>query len=104
MVEARLKIDGQAPGRPGRVKSLEGLKSQLVGSLRRQVSVMAVRCNARLLLSRMESFVGQGAGEAARRRQVANTLERQQVRERQALALSLGQGRSILRRGCFKLN
>ena len=101
MVESRMMVVGQQAGRPGKAKSLDGLKSQLVGSVRRQVSFLAARANARLLVSRMESHVGQGAGEAAKRRQLAATMERQQVRERQAQALSLSQGRSILRRGCF---
>ena len=77
---------------------------QLVGSLRRQVSLVAVRANARLLISRMESFVGQGAAQAARRRQQVIGLERQELRERQAYALSFSQGRNILRRGHFRLD
>ena len=73
-------------------------------SLRRQISLMAVRANARMIISRMESFVGQGAAEAARRRQQTLSLERQEARERQAHALSLSQGRNILRRGFFRLD
>ena len=84
--------------------ALEGERAQLVGSLRRQVSLMAVRANARLILSRMESFVGPGAAEAARRRQLTLSLERQEARERQAQALSLSQGRNILRRGFFHVH
>ena len=52
----------------------------------------------------MESFVGQGAAEAARRRQQTLSLERQEARERQAHALSLSQGRNILGRGFFRLD
>ena len=79
-------------------------KALLVGSLRRQVSLMAVRANARLILSRMESFVGPGAAEAARRRQWTLSLERHEAQERQAHALGLSQGRNILRRGFFRLD
>ena len=73
MVESRLRVVGQQAGRQGRAKSLADLRSHLVGSLRRQVSFLAVRANARLLVSRMESHVGQGSGgcseeEAGRRR------------------------------------
>ena len=104
IVEARLRVVGQHPGRRGKTRTLEGERAQLVGSLRRQVSLMAVRANARLILSRMESFVGPGAAEAARRRQMTLSLERQEARERQAHALSLSQGRNILRRGFFHVN
>ena len=51
-------------------------KAQLTGSLRSQISLLAVRSNARLLISRMESYVGQGAAEAARRGQQAAAAER----------------------------
>ena len=102
---ARLTVAGQQPERQGRlVHSPEAEKAQLVGSLRRQVSLVAVRANARLLISRMESFVGQGAAQAARRRQQVIGLERQELRERQAYALSFSQGRNILRRGHFRLD
>ena len=96
---------GQQPGRAGQQwRSLEGERAQIVGSLRRQVSLVAVRANARLILSRMESFVGPGAAEAAKRRQWAVQLERQEAKERQANALSFSQGRNLLRRGFFRLN
>ena len=104
IVEARLRVVGQQPGRRGKVRTVEGERAQLVGSLRRQVSLMAVRANARLILSRMESFVGPGSAEAARRRQLTLSLERQEARERQAHALSLSQGRNILRRGFFHVD
>ena len=102
---ARLQVVGQQPGRAGQQwRSLEGERAQIVGSLRRQVSLVAVRANARLILSRMESFVGPGAAEAAKRRQWAVQLERQEAKERQANALSFSQGRNLLRRGFFRLN
>ena len=62
MVESRLRVVGQQAGRPGRARALADLRSHLIGSLRRQVSFLAGRANARLLVSRMESHVGQGAG------------------------------------------
>ena len=99
----RLRIAGQQPGRGGKLRSMVAEKAMLVGSLRRQVSLMAVRANARLIISRMESFVGPGAAEAARRRQWAVNLERTEAQERQAHAVGLSQGRNILRRGFFRL-
>ena len=102
-MEARLQVIGQQPGRQGPLRSLEGEKAQLVGSLRRQVSLLAVRANARLILSRMESHVGPGAADAARRRQQTMLLERQEAKERQAQAISLSQGRNLLRRGFFRM-
>ena len=103
IAEARLRVAGQQPGRGGKVRSIVAEKALLVGSLRRQVSLMAVRANARMIISRMESFVGPGAAEAARRRQWAVSLERQEAQERQAHAVGLSQGRNILRRGFFRL-
>ena len=58
--------------------------------------MLAVRANARLILSRMESHVGPGAADAARRRQQTMLLERQEAKERQAQAISLRQGRNLL--------
>ena len=104
IAEARLRVVGQQPGRQGKIRSQVAEKALLVGSLRRQVSLVAVRANARLILSRMESFVGPGAAEAARRRQWTLSLERQEAQERQAHALGLSQGRNILRPGFFRLD
>ena len=104
MVTSRLQVIGQQPGRFAEVQNIDGLKSQLVGSLRRQISLTAVRANARILISRMESHVGKGALEAAKRRQAVTSIERAQYRERRAQALSAGQGRNIVRRGCFRLD
>ena len=92
ITEARLKISAQQPGRRA-MRSIDVERAQLVGSLRRQISFVAVRANACLILSRMESHVGQGAGEAAKRRQHVAVLERQERRERQ--------GKNLLRRGQF---
>ncbi len=100
ITEARLKISAQQPGRRA-MRSIDVERAQLVGSLRRQISFVAVRANARLILSRMESHVGQGAGEAAKRRQHVAVLERQERRERQAHAISVIQGKNLLRRGQF---
>ena len=104
IVESRLQVLGQQPGRQGKVRSLEGERAHLVGSVRRQVSFLAVRANARLILGRVESHIGQGTSEAGKRRQYAAGVERIQARMRRAQALSLSQGRNILRRGCFRMD
>ena len=93
-----------APGRQSRQRKLSvaAQRAQLIGSLRSQVSLLAVRANARLI-SRVESYVGQGAAEAARRGQQAVALERQEARNRRALALSFSQGQSLILRDCFRL-
>ena len=103
IVEARIKVDDQSPGKQGG-RMIKDLKSQLVGSVRRQVSLTAVRANARMLISRMESYVGQGASDAAKRRQFIVKAERMMVRERKAQALSASQGRSIVRRGEIRID
>ena len=46
MVESRFRVVGQQAGGPGRARALPDLRSLLVGSLRRQVSFLAVRANA----------------------------------------------------------
>ena len=103
ITEARLKISAQQPGRRA-MRSIDVERAQLVGSLRRQISFVAVRANARLILSRMESHVGQGAGEAAKRRQHVAVLERQERRERQAHTISVIQGKNLLRQGQFLMD
>ena len=65
IVKARVKIDDQCQSRQ-ELRRKKDLKLQLVGSVRRQVSLTAVRANARMLLSRMESYVGQGARHTRR--------------------------------------
>jgi hypothetical protein len=104
IVEARLLVVDQQPGRRGKVRKPEAEKAHLVGSVRWQVSFMAVRANAWNLISRMDGHVGPGAAEAAKRRQFALATDRQQGRERRAQQLATRQGRSILKRGCFRKN
>ena len=73
-------------------------KAGLVGYLRRTLSFTAVRETARLLLDRLR-LLGDGAAEAARRRDRVNQLEAASFRERRAQAVSMRQGRNILRHG-----
>ena len=61
-----------------------------------------VRNQAKLLLGRLD-VLGPGAAAAALRRNNALLLERRWAQQRRADALSTLQGRSILRRGHFKM-
>ena len=65
--------------------------------LRKTLSVWAVRGQARLLLERLE-VIGPGGAAAALRRKNALQLERRWANQRRADALSILQGRPILRR------
>lgn len=102
MAEARLLVADQQPRRR-KVQSIEAERAHLVGSLRQQISLVAVRANARLLINRVESHVGPGSVEADNRRQLVAAGDRQQKALRRAAALSLSQGRSLIRRGQFRL-
>ena len=101
LAEARLLIMDQQPGRRKR-RSLEVERARLVGSIRQQLSLVAVRANARLLINRIESHVGPGCQEAANRRRFAADEDRRQKAMRRAQALTLAQGRSLIRRGQFR--
>ena len=76
----------------------------LTGSLRRQLSLLAVRSQARLLLDMLEGQIGEGAVAAARRRQFAITIDRQLKHERRAFFIGKSQGRNLVRRGFFKFD
>ena len=69
--------------------------------LRRALSVVGVKTQARLLLGRLET-IGPGAAAAAGRRNYAPNLERIWANERRADLLSRAQGKAILRRGQFR--
>ena len=110
LAEARVSIlkqlpGAQTPGRRGASRLTDsGMKSILVGQLRRELSLVAVRAQARLLLDRVEGFMADGAVEAARRRAGAEQTERLLALERRAQEVARRQGRQLVRRGDFKLN
>ena len=70
--------------------------------LRRTLSLVGVRAQARLLLGRLE-VIGPGAAAAAGRRNHAlQQQERVWANQRRADALSRLQGKALIRRGHFK--
>merc|ERR1712192_109681 len=74
--------------------SRAALLSALVGDVRRQLSLQAVRQQARLLIDRIAT-VGNGTGAAAQRRDWAVELEAVASRRRRAQEVSRRQGRNI---------
>ena len=95
---ARVEVADMQPGRQGLVKSTAAQLASSVGFLRRSLSFTVVQQQARLLLGRLR-LLGDGAAEAARRRQQAEAAEAVAVRERRAQAACLRQGRDIRRHG-----
>ena len=70
----------------------------LVGHVRRKLSINAVKQTSRLLLDRLQ-LLGEGAAEAAGRRDRAVMAEAGAARERRAQEVCHRQGRAIVRRG-----
>ena len=95
---ARLEIANLQPEHRQVVKSREAELSGLVSFVRRQLSFTAAQQQAKLLLDRLQ-LLGPGAAEAAARRDQAVRIEAGARRERQAQAVCVRQGASIMRRG-----
>lgn len=109
LAKTRQRLESLLPGgqerdRIGNRYSESGHLALLTGSLRRQLSLLAVRSQARLLIDRVEGLIGVGAISAARRRAAALRTARELELERRAHYVGQKQGRNIVRRGCFKLN
>ena len=103
LATSRVRVAGPQKGRRGQIRSEEAELALTTSFLRRTLSSVGVRAQARLLLGRLEVF-GPRATAAAGRRNHALTLERIWANQRRADALSRLQGKSLLRRGHFKLN
>jgi hypothetical protein len=103
LAQARVQVAGLQPGRQGPVRSREAKLTGLVGYVRRDLAFTAVREQARLLLDRLE-LLGDGATQAARRRDWAVRLEAVAIKERRAQDVCLRQGRAIRRHGFGKLD
>ena len=100
---SRVLVAGPQRGRRGVTRSMEGEKSLVVSSIRRQLSVMAIKAQCSSLLGRLECL-GQGTAAATSRRHQALVLERRWKRERQAHVISARQGFNIICRGLAMLN
>jgi hypothetical protein len=100
---SRVQVAGPQRARSGKRREEQAEIALMTAFLRRTVSVSAVKAQAFSLLGRLESL-GSGTSEAARRRARALQLERSWGSLRRAHALSVKQGRSILRRGQFGMN
>ena len=98
---SRVREAGPQKGRSGQIRTQEAELALTTSLLRRALSVVGVRAQARLLLSRLET-IGPGAAAAAGRRNYALNLERVWANLRRADLLSRVQGRALLRRGMFR--
>ena len=96
---ARVNSMGLASGRNG----TEAEKGIIVGQIRRMLSTTNKRAQAQCLLSRLSS-VGEGVGQAAKRRQWAVREEEKMRRERLAQWVGRVRGRNIISRGQFFLD
>ena len=98
---SRVREAGPQKGRSGQIRTQEAELALTTSLLRRALSVVGVRAQARLLLSRLET-IGPGAAAAAGRRNYALNLEKVWANLRRADLLSRVQGRALLRRGMFR--
>ena len=103
LAKAKVAKADTEPGYRATGKSKEAQLSAEVAFLRRRLSMAAVREQARLLIDRLQ-LLGDGAGQAARRREFAERSRRAEAQERRAQQVCLMQGRSIRRSGFALLN
>ena len=92
--ESRLRTLGLQKGTAEASREL----GQVTGYLRRRLSTAAVRANIRCLHERM-LMVGEGVGQAARRRAWARAEEERARMDREAQWLVRVSGRNLVRRG-----
>ena len=100
---SRVRVAGPQKGRRGQVRSEEAELALTTSFLRRTLSVVGVRAQARLLLGRLE-VIGPRAAAAAGRRNYALNIERIWANQRRADNLSRLMGKQLLRRGHFKID
>ena len=103
LASSRVRVAGPQKGKRGQLRSEEAELAFTTAFLRRTLSLVGVRAQARLLLGRLE-VIGPGAAAAAGRRNFALQQERIWANQRRGGALSRLQGRALLRRGHFKAN
>ena len=100
---SRVRVAGPQKGRRGQVRTEEAELALITSFLRRSLSVVGVRAQARLLLGRLE-VIGPRAAAAAGRRNYALNMERIWANQRRADALSRQMGKMLVRRGHFKID
>ena len=103
IAKSRLLVGDMQPGRRGPPKSDAAQLAALVSYVRRQLSITAVREQARMLLERLQ-LLGDGSADASRRRERAAAEEAGAQRERRAQWVCLRQGQAIIRHGFGKLD
>ena len=103
IAEARVEVADTQPAYQQQGRSRTAEKAGMVAYVRRSLSVTVVREQSRFLLSRLR-LLGDGTAEAARRRERAERLEAAAGLERRAQAVSMRQGRDIMRHGFGLLN
>ena len=98
MADSRLHCLGLRKG------SLEAAKelSQVTGYLRRRLSTAIIKANVKCLLERLV-LVGEGRGQADRRRQWARQVEARARLDREAQWQARITGRNLVRRGDFPI-
>ena len=99
VAQSRLRAVGLQRGRVCE----KGELGVLVGRIRKQLSVAAVKTQADCLITRLGN-VGEGAGAAGKRRGNVIRWERRWEKEMQAEMVCERQGRRILRRGQIMLD
>ena len=103
LARSRVRYAGPQLGRSGLPRSEDAEIALATSFLRKSLSVCAVRGQAQVLLGRLE-VIAPGGAAAAQRRNNALLLERRWAQQRRADLLSNLLGKSLLRRGHFKLN
>ena len=100
---SRVQYAGPQKGRRGQLRSVEAEITLSTSFLRKTLSVCAVRGQARVLLGRLD-VMGPGAAATAMRRNNALLLERRWAQQRRADCFSNILGKTLLRRGHFKID
>ena len=83
VIISRVRVAGPQKGKRGQVRTEEAELAITTSFLRRTLSVVGVRAQAKLLLGRLE-VIGPGAGAAAGRRNYSLNLERIWANQRRA--------------------
>ena len=99
LAEAKVQRASTLPGHRRLIfKSHEAQLAEEVALVRRRLSFTAVQQQARLLLDRLQ-LLGEGVGEAVRRRERTEQASRAEVKEKRAQLVCPQQCRNIRRSG-----